>query len=193
MDTKKYSTLGRPRGTKGNVLEEKVILPILDYKGMTFKEYWELYMGSPGMELRAKQQRLPSEDGTPRFLPPEEVETINSYVTQTGFREWFSKRGLKLQRLANLLSLLKLKVVIVPFHSNVVVKCDGSTVKCEDIGEAEVSVFSFDERDSKVKPKLVYTAVPLPEEKVILRKARPRHNQIENNINQDNIKDAENK
>ena len=50
MDTKKYSTLGRPRGTKGNVLEEKVILPILDYKGMTFKEYRDQYMGSPGKE-----------------------------------------------------------------------------------------------------------------------------------------------
>lgn len=181
-EKKPSALMGRPKGNrKGKgILEERVILPILDKRKLTFKDYWELYMAHPDLESRAKIQRLPTEDGSLELVPRDKVETTDSFVSQIGFREWFTKRGLKLHRLANLLSLLKLKVVIVPYHSKVTVVCDGSKVECPDVGETDISIFTFDEAGTR--PVLSYVAVPLPEEKVVLRKARPSPKKTEDNV-----------
>ena len=178
-DKKTPKLMGRPKGSKKYepILEESVFVKILDRKLLTFKDYWELYKQVPDLEVRAKLQRLPTEDGVAEFLPRDEVETVENNTSQNAFKDWFTKRGLKMHRLANLLSILGLKIVIVPFHAKVTVACEGcSSVKCDDVGETNISIFCFDETGAR--EKLVMEDVPLPKTKVLLRKARASKEQL---------------
>ena len=168
-----YSGRGRPISSafkEDALIEERIVVPIMSWLNITYKDFWELYRKhADDFEVRPQdqQQEIGSHDS---IYAPEDgkMKKADNGTVYHAFNEWFTRRGLKLQRFIKLIGLLNFRIVVVPQDAEVSVRCEGNEIPFSSCKKDTVQIFGMDTSTGSLKK----TNVLLSDRCMLIRKRR---------------------
>ncbi len=166
-----YCKRGRPISSafkEDALIEERIVVQIMSWLDMTYKDFWKVYRErADDFEVRPleQQQEIGSNDSV---YEPGEMKVADNGTAYHVFKEWFSRRGLKIQRFIKLIGLINFRIVVVPQDAEVSVRCEGNEIPFSSCKKDTVQVFGMDTNTNTLSKKDIL----LSDKRMIIRKNR---------------------
>lgn len=167
-----YCRRGRPISSafkEDALIEERIVVQIMSWLDMTYKDFWKVYREhADDFEVRPQEQQQEIGSNDSIYEPEGEMKVADNGTAYHVFKEWFSRRGLKIQRFIKLIGLINFRIVVVPQDAEVSVRCEGNEIPFSSCKKDTVQVFGMDTNTNTLSKKDIL----LSDKRMIIRKKR---------------------